>query len=126
MTGPRVPERRERQRLTIAACVLLGLPAAILLFMGIGEMADGEVSGAQHIPEAAALIGLMLAAWWFPRVVGILLLMLGSLVFAGWLVLVIARGEFDAAALLVGGVVVLLPPLVAGWLLLKASTLESE
>jgi hypothetical protein len=113
-------------RLKIAASALIALPAVVLLVMALGEMLGGDLTGAQHIPEAAALLLLLAAGWRYPRVTGVLLLGIGAVVFVFWLVLLLTQAEpaFRGLAILMWiGVALLLfaPPLVAGSLLLKAA-----
>jgi len=115
-------------RLKLAASVIVAVPAAALLVFAIAEMVGGEPSGSQHIPEAAPLLLLLAAGWRFPRAAGIVLLCLGPILLAAWLVLVLTRGEpaFRGLAILTwlaAGMIFFVPPVVAGWLLLKASRL---
>jgi hypothetical protein len=100
------------------------LPVTVLLLFAIGEMAGGDVSGAQHLPEAAALLILLIAGWRYPRVVGIVLLSMGVTVLAIWLVLVVMRAEVERESLVfwVGsGVILFGLPVTAGWFFLNAS-----
>lgn len=46
------------QTLRIAGLAVIGLVVAFLLFMGIGEMASGDLSGASHLIPAVVLAGL--------------------------------------------------------------------
>jgi hypothetical protein len=113
-------------RLKLAASALLALPAAVLLLFGIGEMAAGDISGVQHLPEAAALLLLLVAGWRYPRRAGLTLLGVGALLFALWLIFVLADGDpspegFAILAWVAAGLILFAPPIVAGWLLLKAS-----
>jgi len=111
-------------RLKLLATVLLAVPAGVLLLFAIAEVAAGEVSGVQHIPEALPLLLLVVAAWRYPRWAGIALLTVGTMLLGVWLVWIFAgghtgRGEivgWFAAAVIFFGL-----PLVAGWLLLRAS-----
>jgi hypothetical protein len=108
----------------LVASALLAAPACVLLLFAIGEMASGDASGVQHIPEALPLLLLVVAAWRYPRWTGIALLTLGTMLLGVWLVWIFAgghtgRGEivgWFAAAVIFFGL-----PLVAGWLLLRAS-----
>lgn len=100
------------------ALALLGIPAAMLLLLAFGEMAGGEASGVQHLPEAAALVGVMALAWRFPHVAGAILLVAGTALGVLWVTLTVLEGrpgEFGAN--LMAGGVLFLPPVVAGWLL---------
>ncbi len=113
-------------RLRLFALALLAVPASLLLLLAFGEMFGGDASGAQHIPEGAALVLLMAAAWRYPRVVGLILLSVGSLLLVAWFFLILSRGEEsgpDGAEILLwfaGGMALFAPPLIAGWLLFEA------
>jgi hypothetical protein len=113
-------------RLKIAASVLIALPAVLLLTLALGEIVGGDITGVQHIPEAGALLLILLAGWRYPRVAGVLLLVTGAAVFGIWLVLVLTQAEpaFRGLAVFMWigvGLMFFAPPLVAGWILLKAS-----
>lgn len=113
-------------RLRIVALALLLLPAAFLLVFAFGEVAGGDVSGLQHVPEAALLLALAAAGWRYPRATGVVLLSVGAVLLALALALNLARGnpgESAPAVMLWAGLFGLLfaPPLVAGWLLLRSS-----
>jgi hypothetical protein len=109
-------------RLKIAASALLALPAILLAVMAFGEMFGGDLSGAQHIPEAVALLILAAVGWRYPRLAGLLLLGIGVLVLVAWLMLVLVRPEPGfGVAILVAGLAIFAPPFVAGVLLLKAA-----
>src|SRR5512139_1682444 len=88
-----LPSEPGRRRLRIAALVLLSIPAAASLLLAIGELASGDVTGLQHIPEAAVLIALMWLAMRYPRGVAIALATLGVLFVAFFVVLVLGRPE---------------------------------
>ena len=113
-----------RRGATVAATVLLGVPAILLLVLGVGEMIGGDMSGFQHVVESAALIALMHGAWRYPRAAGVILVAGAVLLFVAWLALMSARGELGELGLLgwlTVGLLLFLPPLLAGWLLLRAS-----
>jgi len=114
------------RRLRLAAIALLAVPAGVLLLFAFGEMIGGDPTGVQHIPEAAVLILLIAVAWRHARVTGIILLASGTLLFAVWLVWAVYLREPQAnesplLMLVLAAIVLFLPPLVAGWLLLRAS-----
>ncbi len=111
-------------RMKLVASVLLAVPAGVLLLFAVGEMASGEISGVQHIPEALLLVVLAAAAWRYPRWTGIALLTIGTLLLATWLVWIFAGGHVDRGSIamwFVAALVLFGPPLAAGWLLLRAT-----
>jgi len=113
-------------RLKIAASALLVVPIAVLLLFTAGEVAGGDVSGVQHLAQAAPLILLLVAGWRYPRTAGIALLALGILVLGLWLFFLLRGGpSTSGAGLAAAGIVLFAPPLVAGWLFLKAGRTES-
>lgn len=107
----------------LAAMTLLGVPAALLLLMGFGEMLGGELTGIQHIPEAALLLALVWLAWRYPWPAGAILVGGTLLLFTLWLMMVTTRGQDETPlwAWLLTGLVVFAPPLAAGVLLLLSS-----
>jgi len=107
----------------LTALTLLGVPAALLLLMAFGEMAGGDVTGVQHIPEAALLLALAWLAWRYPWPAGTILVAGTVLLFAAWLVMVMTRGQDETPlwAWTLTGLVVFVPPLAAGVLLLLSS-----
>jgi len=112
-------------RLKIVASVVLMVPATILLAFALGEMLGGDISGAQHLVQAAPLLLLLLASWRYPRVVGALLITVGTLTFAIWCAWVIphrAPELREVSVLMWIGTAgtLFLPPLVAGWFLMRA------
>jgi hypothetical protein len=108
----------------IAASVLLAIPAILLLAIALGEMASGEMSGAQHLPEGGLLLLVALAGWKYPRAVGAFVLAAGVAVCAAWVGFVVTGEDVGGRAPLlvwVGvGLVLFAPPIVAGWLLWRA------
>lgn len=120
------PRRWGPNRLRLAAIALLAVPAVPLLLLAVGEMLGGDVSGVQHLPEAAVLLGLMAAAWWRARATGFVLIGGAALLFAAWLwwVIFVRQDEGDASPLLWIAVaaVLFLPPVAAGWLLLQSGS----
>ena len=99
------------------AIVLLGIPALVLMALAIGEMASGEASGIQHVPEALLLLVVAGAAWRYPRMVGNIVLVGGGILFLAWIVWVATVRGSDALP----GAVLFLAPLISGWLLRHAS-----
>jgi len=125
MSGSMLLRRLQPQtRLKVAASAVLAVPIVLLLLLTVGEMAEGDPSGAQHLVQAAPLVLLLIAAWRYPGAVGLALLCLSPLLLALWLVFVLTSGSpsQDTPLLIWVGVgfVLFAPPVVAGWLLLKA------
>jgi hypothetical protein len=111
-------------RLKLAASVLIAIPAVLLLTFALGEMFAGELSGAQHIAQAAPLLLLLAAGWRYPRVAGILLLALTTGLLLVWLVLVVwRRADGDYVLWTVSGLVLFALPGVGGLLLLRAAAI---
>lgn len=119
-------------RLRLLASALLAVPLGVLLLFGLGEMAEGDLSGVQHLVEAAPLLVLLVAGWRFPRAAGVALLVLGPGLLAVW-VLLIATGTFrppvagtaplamKALLWLAVPLTLFAPPTLAGWLLVRSS-----
>ncbi len=106
----------------LTAMALLAVPAGVLLLFALGEIASGDISGVQHIPEAALLLGLMVAAWLFPQPVGAALMAIGSVLLMLWLafILVSRPSGMDGAGILVwlgAGLILFAFPIAAGYLL---------
>jgi cytochrome bd-type quinol oxidase subunit 1 len=121
-----VPEQPGQDRQKLIALALLAVPAVGLLLFTFGEMFGGNITGVQHIPEAALLFLIMAAAWRYPREVGAVLLSIGSLLLAVWLFWVLtqrepAPREADILMWVAATLILFAPPLVAGSLLLRSS-----
>lgn len=108
----------------VAACVLLALPAVLLIAVGAGEMVGGEMSGVQHLPEGGLLLLVAAAGWRYPRAAGAFVLGAGVAVLVAWIVFVVAGDDVSGRApflVWVGvGLLLFAPPIVAGWLLWRA------
>lgn len=118
-----LPQPSDPRRMRLAAMTLLGVPVGLLLLMGFGEMGGGDISGIQHIPEAAVLLALMWAAWRFPWRAGEVLIAGSMLLFGAWLLLVVSQGNGNnpAWAWTVAGLILFVPPLAAGVLLMLST-----
>ena len=112
-------------RLRIAALGLIAVPAAVLLLFAFGEMFGGDITGAQHIPEAAVLLVMLVAGWRRPRPTGVVLIVAASLLFVAWfgwvLLLRDDEGGTPASMWIATALLLFLPPLLAGWMLLRSS-----
>jgi hypothetical protein len=121
-------ESLSSRQLRLTASALIALPAVVLLIFAIGEMAGGDVSGAQHIPESALLLVLLVAAWRYPRPAGAILVGAGVFLAGVWIVLVVSReegtpGGADLIGWTIAGLLLFVPPVLAGWLLLRSAAL---
>ena len=118
-----LPGAGESRRMRLAALTLLGVPAGLLVLLGLGEMMGGNISGIQHVPEAALLLALLWLAWRYPWPAGTILVAGTALLFTLWLLMVTTRGHDQTPlwAWLLTGLVVFVPPLAAGVLLLLSS-----
>ncbi len=114
---PHGPDRRK-----LVAMLLLLVPTGVLAAFAIGETAGGDVSGLQHVPEAAVLLVLLVAAWRYPRITGVVLLALGGVLFAVWLAF--ALMNLAPVAIVVTALILFAPPVVAGWLLYRVGTAD--
>jgi len=128
MRGPPVLRGASPRQMKLVASALLLLPLAVLLLFAIGEMSSGELNGAQHLVEVGLLLLLVAAAWRYPLPVGIVLLALTALLFAFMLYRsVTGWGDpegFEVVLWPVLASLLVVPPLVAGWLLVAAGRSE--
>ncbi len=113
--------KRSRRGLWLerSALVLMGVYAAFLLLFAVGEMASGDISGAQHLVPVLIIIVLVILARRRPVAGGAALVAIGVL--ASVLYFVAVRGDvaFRVQAVLIGGA----PFLVSGLLFLAAAAL---
>lgn len=121
-----LPATSHPTRLRSIAIALLAVPAVVLLLIAFAEMAGGEPTGVQHVPEAALLLILCGAAWRHPRGVGLVVLATGALLFVAWLLWAVYLREAPAddspLVMWIGTAIVLfMPPVLAGWLLFSSS-----
>jgi len=105
----------EADRTKRFALVLLGLGIAFYLMFGVGELAGGDVSGVQHFIPVAILTALAVVAWHRPRAAGIALLALTVPLGAVYIAVLVVRDLPPTWAL-----IIVAPPLVTGYLLLRA------
>jgi hypothetical protein len=105
----------------LAGLVIVALGALFFLAMGVGEMVGGDLSGFQHLPEAALLGALVYLGWRHPYAVGIVLVLLSVAIACLYAV----RGPASAGLLFASALQIALPPLVAGALLIGAARRET-
>ena len=103
----------------VAGVGLLLIPVGLLLLLGIGEMAGGDVSGIQHLVEVAPLVCLGILAWKRPRIGGVILVGLAALLAV--LYPLAMGGHFPVWTLLTNDAILFGPAIVAGLFLLAAS-----
>jgi hypothetical protein len=97
------------------ALVLMGIYAVFWLFFGISEMISGDLSGVIHLVPAIMLVVLMFLARRLPVEGGVVLVILGVLASAYYIIAAIhGGGSFQVTSILVGGV----PYLVFGLIFL--------
>src|SRR5512135_2250869 len=78
--------------LRIAALIPLGVPVAIYLLFGVGEMASGEPGGAMHLVTSIPLVLLAALAWLRPLEGGIAFFACGVLAAIGYIAAVAPSG----------------------------------
>jgi hypothetical protein len=101
----------------LAALMLIGLGAGFFLTFAVAELAGGDVAGAQHLPPAAFLGALLWLGWKRPRAAGIALLVVAVPLGAALLVAFAVEGRPAEVWVPLS---IALPPILAGWLLLRA------
>jgi hypothetical protein len=80
------PDLYEGRWWVLAAQILLGAYAAFWLYFTFGEVFSGDISGLSHLPPALAAIGLIYLARKLPLETGIVLVVLGVIISAYFLV----------------------------------------
>lgn len=125
---PRMLRLPHSVRLQLIASALLVLPIALLMTLAIGEMAGGDLSGAQHVVMATPLFLLLAGAWRYPRATAIVLLVFGFIMLLMWSVGAattdIRHDEIWVFILMV--LLLCVMPLAAGWLLWRAQASASH
>lgn len=106
-----------RSPLHLAGIALLLVPVAILVLFTVGETAGGDVSGLQHVLQAAPLLVLIAVAWRWPRVGGAAVLLTGVLLGATFAI-EWHPAEMSAQSVALTELVLFVPPIIAGVLLL--------
>ncbi len=115
-----VANMRSARWLRITALFALGLPVAILLLFGIGEMAGGEVGGGMHLLELIIIAALGILAWMRPVAGGIALLICGALSAAGFTAFILSQPPPEGSAVSLSVVIVAVPQMISGALFLMA------
>ena len=115
---------RSRRGLWLArsALVLMALYCAFLLLLAVGEMASGDVSGAQHLVPVLIIIVLMVLARSRPVAGGAALVVIGVLASAFYFLAVHGEVAFRVQAVLLGGA----PFAVCGLLFLASAALARQ
>jgi hypothetical protein len=80
------PDLHEGRWWVLAAQILLGAYAAFWLYFTFGEVFGGDISGLSHLPPALASVGLIYLARKLPLETGFVLLALGVMISAYFLV----------------------------------------
>ena len=101
----------------VAAMILLGLSAGVLLLFTVAETMGGDLSGLGHLIQLLPVVVLMWFGWRRPRLGGWLLLGLGLFVSTS---LYISQAGLQLASLLI----LVLPILLGGALFLVSARLE--
>jgi hypothetical protein len=108
----------------LIAVGLIAIPAGIFAFLAIGELASGDITGIQHIPEAGLMLALALVAWRYPRAAGTALIAIGVLLLGFMSLVVLPDAEPSGAEVWIWPVMAVLlfgTPVLAGLLLLRSA-----
>lgn len=105
--------------LKIAATALMALAAAFFMFMVVGEMLGGDLSGMIHLPPVALIVLMMWFGWKKPLTGGITMALLG-LVIGVYFFSLAPKSEMRMAGVLIMSMPFLLP----GLMFITASMLE--
>lgn len=115
-------------RLQFIVSEFLIAPIMLLMVLAVGEMAGGDVSGAQHVVMAIPLFLLLAGVWRYPRATAILLVVFGLIMLVVWSLAAattdIRRDEIWVFILMVA--LFCVAPLAAGWLLWRAQASASH
>jgi hypothetical protein len=103
-----------------AGLLIVAVGALFFLLMGVGELAGGDLSGIQHLPEAVLLGALAYLGRRHPYAVGIALVFISL----GIATLYAMVGSESVGLRFAWAVQIALPPLVAGGLLIGAARRE--
>ncbi|MBL8062822.1 MAG: hypothetical protein JNK32_07385 [Anaerolineales bacterium] len=106
--------------LKIAALALMALAGAFFMFMGVGEMLSGDLSGMIHLPPVALIILMMWFGWKKPLAGGLSMLVLGGLISTYFYIIMRAESKL-IGVFLMGG-----PFLLFGLLFIASAMLEDQ
>lgn len=97
--------------LKIAATALMTLAAAFFMFMGVGEMLGGDLSGMIHLPPVALIALMMWFGWKKPLAGGMTMFLLG-LVIGVYFFSLAPKNEIRMTGVLIMSMPFLLPGLM--------------
>ncbi len=103
---------------------LLLLPIGVLTLFTVGEIMGGDWSGASHLVQLAPLVLLAWVGWRYPKIGGLLLVVIGivlAVVYA-----VVTRGRLSVMTVGLVELLILLPPVVAGGLFMLSGRERSR
>ncbi len=115
---PRIKVSPPAPAVRIVACIVLGIPLAIFLVFGIGEMVGGDLSGAMHLLQALFVILLGVLAWMRPFEGGVTLCLCGVAVAGLFLFDLMVAPSPEGSVLSPALIILALLPLLAGTLFL--------
>lgn len=103
--------------LKITGMAILLLPIFFLSAFLFGETFGGDITGLIHLVQVLPLILLLFLAWRWPKIVGVILVVLGLI--AGILYFLSTR--FPIQTIILVEAIVFLPPVIAGAFLFFSS-----
>ena len=104
----------------LSGLAIVALGSLFFLAMGVGEMAGGDLSGFQHLPQAVLLGALVFLGWRHPYAVGTVLVFIAL----GIAALYAVAGSVSLGLRFAWAVQIAVPPLAAGALLIGAARRE--
>jgi hypothetical protein len=97
---------------------LLIIPLGVLFLFAFGEVFSGEISGFQHLVQAAPIIILAFLAYKKPFVGGLLLLIAGLTLG----ILYALRAPFNFQTIVLAELLLFVPPAISGSILILSSS----
>ena len=91
--------------------VLIGIPALLLIALGIGELSGGIISGLQHFVQLIPLIALAVTCWFYPKIGGVALVVISLVLY---IVYFISASNFSLIARLLNGFLLFGLPFFSG------------
>lgn len=122
MTLPSIPRHSERKAQAVA---ILTIPVVMDVMFSAAELQRGDLLGLQHLVFAVPLIGLIVLAWRQPATAAEVLLLVSGPLAVGYL-LGTDGASMSLGAKLATEIIFVLPPLLAGLLLLGAARAEGR